>query len=125
MSVQVSSTIGLLPAVEPSLSLMHSPEATLLTRNLPDAAVEAVKVQSWLVLVPSPQPYCCSWVPLVVVPLGTSMQRVELPLTRADPWTFHCWLVADPHAVWMSRALLAVEAPVTSTHLPLAPEASW
>src|SRR5690242_4248454 len=37
MSEQVSSTIGLLPAVEPSLSLTHSPIATLFTRYLPEA----------------------------------------------------------------------------------------
>src|SRR3954447_26306665 len=124
MSEQVSSTIGLLPAVEPSLSLTHRPDATLLTRYLPDA-VEAVKVQSWLLLVPSPQPYCCNWVPDVVDELGTSMQRVLLPLTRLYwpelPVAFHCWLVAVPQATWMSSAELSADAPVTSTHLPLAP----
>ena len=64
--------------------LMHSPLTTLLTRYLPDAAVDAVNVQSWLALVPSPQPYCCSWVPEVVDPLGTSMQRPLLPLARLN-----------------------------------------
>src|SRR3954467_7691096 len=57
-SEHVSSTIGLLPAVEPSLSLTHSPVATDCTRYFPDAAAEAVNVHNWLVFVPSPQPYC-------------------------------------------------------------------
>src|SRR5690348_14506866 len=35
MSEQVSSTIGLVPAVEPSLSLTHRPVPTLLMRYLP------------------------------------------------------------------------------------------
>jgi hypothetical protein len=58
MSEHVSSTIGLLPAVEESLSLMHRPLETLLTRNLPAAAAEAANVHSWLVFRPFPQPYC-------------------------------------------------------------------
>ena len=52
MSEQVSWTIGLSPAVEPSLSLMHRPLPTLTTRYLPDAADEAVNVHCWLVCVP-------------------------------------------------------------------------
>jgi hypothetical protein len=52
MSEQLSSTIGLLPAVEPSLLLMQSPVAALLTRYLPAAAVEAVTDQVWLALAP-------------------------------------------------------------------------
>src|SRR5690349_20949791 len=35
MSEHVSSTIGLFPAVELSLSLRHKPVATFCTRNLP------------------------------------------------------------------------------------------
>jgi hypothetical protein len=91
-SEQVSSTIGLLPAVEPSLLLRHSPLATLLTRYFPDAA-EAVKFHSCCGLVPSPQPYCCSWVPETVDELGTSMHRVLLTLDRLNgppPCTRHC-----------------------------------
>nr|WP_305789338.1 hypothetical protein [Actinoplanes lichenis] len=67
-------------AVDPSFVLTQSPVATLFTRNLPDAAADAVNVQSWLVFVPSPQPYCCSCVPLVVDELGTS---THLPLAAA------------------------------------------
>jgi hypothetical protein len=94
-SEQVSSTIGLLPAVEPSFVLMHSPDTTLLTRYLPAAAVEAVNVHSCGGLRPSPQPYCCSWVPETVDELGTSIQRVLLTLARLN-WplprstAFHC-----------------------------------
>src|ERR1700755_485291 len=91
MSEQVSSTIGLFPAVEPSLSLMHSPEATLLTRNLPAAAVEAVKVHSWLFLVASPQLYCWSWVPETVVELGTSMHLALMVLTSWYWPVFRWW----------------------------------
>src|SRR6185312_10550944 len=123
MSEQVSSTIGLLPAVDPSLSLMHSPVATDFTRYFPDAAVDAVNVHSWFTFVPSPHPYCCNWVPETVLDEGTSMQRVELTFARLN-WPFaravavHCWsLAAVLQATWTSSALLSTEAPVTSTHL--------
>ena len=95
MAAQGSSTIGLFPAVEPSLVLTHRPDAAFRTRYLPAAAVEAVNVQSWLALVASPQFHCWSWVPDVVDELGTSMHLVLLTFTRLY-WpvfratTFHC-----------------------------------
>jgi hypothetical protein len=95
MSEHVSWTMGLLLAVDPPWSLMHSPVATLLTKYLSEAAVEAVKVHNWLILVPLPQPYCCNCSPDVAAPLGTSTQRVLLTLTRLY-WpelcatVFHC-----------------------------------
>jgi hypothetical protein len=63
-------------------------------------------------------------------PLGTSMHRPLLPLTRLywpEAWATacHCRSVAVVlQATWTRSALLAVDAPVTSTHLPLAPAAS-
>src|SRR5262245_46124500 len=48
MSEQVAWTIGLLPAVEPSLSLMHIDVAAFTTRYFPAAADEAVNVHNWL-----------------------------------------------------------------------------
>src|SRR5689334_20012239 len=75
-SEQVSCTTGLLPAVDPSLLLMHRPVATPVTRNLPLAAADAVNVHCWLVFVPSPQPHCWSCVPETVDDDGTSAHRV-------------------------------------------------
>src|SRR5689334_3262014 len=102
MSEQVSCTIGLFPAVDPSRLLMHRPVATLRIRNLPDAADEALTVQSWLTLVPSPQPYCCNCRPDVLAALGTSMHRPLLPLARVN-WpaadTFHWVRVAPAQAL--------------------------
>ncbi len=125
MSEQASCTIGLLPAVEPSLSLRHRPLEALFTRYLPAAAVDAVNVQVWLVL--PPHVYCHNWVPDAVVALGTS---THLPLlTLASAWppfcaaTRNCWWVAVAQATWTSGALLDVAAPLTSRHLPLAPPA--
>src|SRR5215470_2372310 len=48
MSEHGSWMMGLPPAVEPSLSLMHRLVATLRMRYLPEAAEDAVKVQDWL-----------------------------------------------------------------------------
>src|SRR5262245_21569361 len=59
-SEHVSWMIGLLPAVELSLSLTHNPVATLAARYLPGAADDAAKVHCWLTFVPSPHPHCCS-----------------------------------------------------------------
>ena len=38
------------------------------------------------------QLHICSWVPLVVLPLGSSRHLPEVGLTRAPFWAFHCWL---------------------------------
>jgi hypothetical protein len=81
-SAQASWTMGLFPAVEPSLSLAHSPLAALVMVYLPGAAVEPVKAQRWLGLVPSPHPHCWSCIPEVAEPDGTSAQRVLARLTR-------------------------------------------
>src|SRR5687767_6101816 len=71
MSEQVSWMIGLLPAVEPSRSLTHSPLAALAIVYLPDAAPDAAKDHRWLTFVPSPQPHCCNCTPGVVELDGT------------------------------------------------------
>jgi hypothetical protein len=84
MSLQVSWTVGLLPAVEPSLLLTHRLLAVLVTRNLPLAAAEAVNVHCWLVFVPSPQPHCCSCVPDTVDEDGTSAHLVLPTFTRLN-----------------------------------------
>src|SRR4051794_39196647 len=52
MSEQVSCTIGLLPAVEPSWSLTHSPLSALVITYLPAAAADAENDHVWLVLDP-------------------------------------------------------------------------
>src|SRR5262245_267439 len=122
MSEHVSSTIGLPPAVEPSLSLTHRLVATLTTRYLPDAADEATNVH-WRFACGVPTEYCGNGVPDVVDDAGPSMHLPRPTLTGwyPEPLTSprHCWKVLpDAHAAWVSSALFAVDEPGTSTHLP-------
>src|SRR5262245_41646406 len=116
MSEHASATIGLLPAVEASLLLRHSPVAAFLRTYLPDAAVEAVNAHCCVVALP--QADCVAWTPAAV-----PSRHLPPPLTtwKLPPWAvvFHCWLVVvATQATWTSRSA----APLT--HLPLEPEAS-
>src|SRR4051812_26685397 len=126
-SEQVSCTIGLLPAVEESLSLTHSLDETLLARYLPDVD-DAVNVHCCQAA-PLVQPHCCSCRPDVVAAPGTSMHWPLLTLTRLYPadaaTTRHCCRVApDAQAAWVSLAPDAVDDDGTSMHFPLAPGTS-
>src|SRR6185503_7517013 len=102
-SAQVSWTIGLLPAVDPSLSLMHR---LLAMRYFPP---EAVNDHCWLAFVPSPQPHCCSCRPDVVAQDGTSTQRPLPTLTRVCAAMRHCC-----RAAVASQALCCSSAPLST-----------
>src|SRR6266508_1189244 len=75
-------------------------------------------VQAWLT--PPVQVQMTCWVPLTVVPPGSSRHFPD-PLPTSDELDprVHCWLVPPLQVQSWTRVPLAVPRPVTSRHLPL------